>query len=314
MKRNSLLGTVLLSAASLCCAADSTVSGSERLPALRSLAIEIKTTLDNIVYGRSVNATAISNFQSRLTALHADSTVVPDSKVRSVDLLLEELKFQVTNPSMLRVPEHMKQDVEVLTERHGGSCAAALGISTEAPVAIVLAPSGDRLADAWFRFESSNSGRIRIGTDSTGPDPSLEILDGCDRAAARLGSNDDAFGLDSAVLTTASAQRPLFIHMTNSGIRGKVRVHVQTVNMTLSGHVVDKVTNNPLGSSSIYVFGSGGGHSSTSDYTDADGAFSIAVSPGSYYLRAIANQHVSVLWHNAPCAVNTASPLRMAFS
>ena len=230
-------------------------------------------------------------------------------KYRSIARLLGKLQYQSLHapaPSAVSARLRAQTDVEVVTDRHGGACAAALGISVTLPVQITAGQSGRGRSDAWLRFEPAQTGRYRFATNSMTADPAMEIFSGaCSRLGKAIASNDDTFGLDAAASIAATAHVPLYIHLTNSGEGGAITLSVSDIG-TVSGTITDAQSGLPIGSANVWLVNLANNYSGYSDYTDANGKFSIDASPDTYYVLASAYQRVTELYPNAQCAYGSA--------
>jgi len=298
----ALLATLVLQAAA------ASASEQDTIGALQTLAVRIKQAS---VAGQGSAASADpAELQSALHRFDAAAQAEPDStlarKFHAVSLLLNKLELQLAATGggakpAAPAPASTAVDRENLSAQRGAACANALGLSSTLPVQVTLTAAGQSGSDAWFRFEPERSIGYWFGTDSSGPDPALQISHDCGASTAVVAANDDALGLDAQVGIVAADRSPLFVHVTNSGGAGAVLLSATSADAIIAGVVSDAVSGQGI-YSQITVYNSAGNWVYLSTQTDATGHYSIAISAGQYYVRADANQHVPEAYPNAQCS------------
>lgn len=292
--------------------ADSSVS----IDAVRGLGVQIKNEVDLTASGRTIDKARLprltrqlQHYESAVEQAH-DATLL--QKLRAISLLLGELAQRSAHPhanlDSMAPASRANVDEEVVTNRHGASCATALGISEALPVRITLAQPGKGRSDAWFRYApNAADGGVQFVTDSSGMDPSLAVYADCASGTHALATNDDTLGLDATVSLAFAHQLPLLVHLSNSGAAGSVVLSASAANGSLSGQVLAQGTNQPVTSASVNLFFSQSGYLLPGTATtDQNGNFAFpALVAGTYYLRVDAFGFVSQLYQNASCAPNS---------
>lgn len=318
-----VLAGILASLALL--ASSSAPCGTARLDqgTLQDLGARIKLASDRVDAGIAVDHEQLVQFERIVATLRGahenDSNPGLNEKLAAVERLLERLKsahrplspgaHPATPSRSWLAPTaaalRASLDLETVTSKHGADCSTALGLSVSTPVQLLLSAVEEGRSDAWFRFEPPHSGHFRFATDSGGSDPALAIFASCSDGASALAENDDSMGLDAALVVEGNVSQPLLVLLKNSGSAGTIVVSVQDLNASISGKVTDLVSGLPIGNAPISLYDNGGGIYWPGISTDASGAYSVAVDPGSYYVRASAYQHVSELYPDAPCRYNS---------
>lgn len=289
-----------------------TAAADDSLSTLRSLGVQIKAAVDQEDFGHSVDKIHLQRLEHQLRMLQSAAVREHDTaqarKIQSIALLFGELSQKSSHPqsfaSNARPSTRSNVDVEVVSKRHGASCATALGITNSLPVSVTLATPGKGQSDVWFRYSPDTAdGGVRFVTDSSGMDPALAVYANCDASARTLAADDDALGLDAAVALATVHQTPLLVHLSNSGNAGAVVLSAMAANGSLSGHITTAGTNQPVTSASINLFNTQSGYSVTGTaYTDQSGIYAFpALAAGTYYVRVDASGYVSQLYPSAEC-------------
>ena len=224
-----------------------------------------------------------------------------ESKLRSIArqlTLLDQLTANAT--ASLAAPLTRAQfSLESITAVHGNRCDNALGLQTDTPVRFTLAHG----ADAWL-YVSASKQPIQVVTKSAGPDPALEILDGCGANAARLAANDDNVGLDASVRVEA-APGNLYIHVLNAGDTGDIELQASAAPGTINGTVRDAATGLAIGSAEVdaYQQSQYGLYSYGTTSTDSSGNYSLTTNmAGTFYIIGSAYKHLAQLYPSGYCA------------
>jgi len=275
--------------------------------AVRELAVQLKRAVDQAEHGTPPSADALSTFERVLGKLHADSNSAepPQRKLATTAALFARLRL-LAQADRVHLPARpaavpARPDAQIVSADHGASCSTALGLSTDVPVRVILGGASERRNDAWLRLSVPPATRaVRIATDSATSDPALTVFGNCDTSAPLI-SNDDASGLDAALLLGGHQGEVIYIHLTNSGDAGAVVISATPAAQTVNGVVRDAKTTQPIGNAQVELLDGNGGTFGY-DYTDQNGVYSIAAtSPGTYYVVAINSYHVTTLFPNAPC-------------
>lgn len=289
-----------------------TETASLHVQPLRELGVQIKLAVDRADNGHPPTAAEVSNFDRALARLRGASTTsaIPlQRKYQTIALLFGKLKYDIAHAS--RFAAHAQNqsrahvDIETIRKSHGDSCKAAFGLSEALPVQLALAAAGHPGSNAWFQFEPPVSGHYRFKTDSSGPDPAIEVFRGdCGAAAVSVAANDDSFGLDASASAQAPDRSPMLVHLANSGSAGSVVLSVNDASGTISGTITDADTGQPLQSARVGVYDGDGSYIGNSGYTDQFGNYDVSVPPGTYYVGASADHHVLKLYPDIECAYN----------
>jgi hypothetical protein len=276
--------------------AGTTATGAQVAPdtlhSLQSLGNEVRTTLDHAKVGKPPESKSLSAMEHALMRLRdaAAGNAQLQHKYQAIGLLFGNLKHHAVHPAQTPLnPDNKTRaqiDVEVVTDQHGASCAAALGIGENLPVQLMLGQAGSARSDAWFRFEPRPNAYARFTTESAGPDPALEVFSGCGSAAEKIASNDDAIGLDAALSVGPANHQPVFVHLTNSGQGGRIQVHVANATSTVAGSVKEVGTGSAVAGAQITLFDTSGNNTGYFAYSDNAGSYSVPVDvSGDYYVR-----------------------------
>jgi hypothetical protein len=281
---------VALALLSLLATVASAAPSTDPLHELQALGARIKAASELAKNGKQPDSASLADFEHRLQNLHASMStdLLLQRKYQAIAALFGNLQHQPLRaaPAKQDKAPRAQVDVEVVTDRHGATCANALGISEQLPVSLTLGQAGAGRSDVWFRFEPHADRSVRFATDSSGPDPALEVFNGCGTGAAKIAGNDDAIGLDSAVSVSASRSQALFVHLTNSGQGGRMQVSAATAAGTINGAVKEQKTGLTLANAHVALFDTNSNFVADG-YADAGGNYSIAVyNPGDYYVRA----------------------------
>lgn len=306
----SFLRTAGLSCLVLCCASLATAHAADataQAAAVRALAVQLKHAANQAEHGTLPSADALSEFERALGKLRADGndSAPLQRKLAATASLLARVhmlaQIELTHAPVKPAAEPLRPDVQIVSADHGGSCSTALGLSTDVPVRVTLANAGEQRNDAWLRLSVPTTSRaVRIATDSATPDPALAVFGDCN-ASAPLASNDDASGLDAALLLSGHQGATIYIHLTNSGAAGAVVISATPAVQTVNGIVRDARTAQPIVNAHVELT-DGNGYTHGYDYTDQSGLYSIAAtSPGTYYVIATDYYHVTTLFPNAQC-------------
>jgi Carboxypeptidase regulatory-like domain len=283
---------------------------SASMDALRSLGVQIKQASDRADSGSPASTTSIAQFDRALAAFSAPSAATADSqfnyKLRAIKALFGKLKYQSAHPtqSVAKPAAHARAnlDIEVVSDRHGGTCETALGVSASLPVSVTLGQTGKGRNDAWFQFQPQAAGHFQFKTDSHGADPAITAYSSCASGAPVLAANDDTFGLDAAVSISRNDRSTILLHVTNSGIGGPVVMGVAQTNGTISGTVTAAATDTHVANAEVVALDTNGGYTGAFAYSDQNGMYSMSIAPGTYYLRVeFQNSYVPVLYPNAQC-------------
>jgi len=293
-------------------------SPATRIDAIRDLGVQVKLAVDRVEAGQGSDLTQVTRFDSLLAQLPpaaADGSADrSEAKRKAVEHLLSKLKILIaqgvgTTAAPMRAASsnassRLRVDLQTVNFRHGADCATALGIGASLPVRIVLADATHG-GGAWFRFSAVAGGHYRFSTDSTGPDPNIEIRRACnsDEVAA---ANDDDLGLDAAAIAQVGTEGTLLVHVANSGAAGTITLSVADVNGSVNGKISDAVTQQPIGGASVYGYSTYGAYE-FSTLTDASGNYTLQMSAGDYYVRAFDDSHLAVLYASAVCTYPTYS-------
>ena len=293
--------------------ATGTPASPSPLNAMQSLGVQLKTAADRARGGKQPESKSLADFERTLIQLRGAVAGDPQlqRKYQAITLLFANLKHQAADPASAPAKPvramRAQLDVEVVTERHGGECANALGISEALPARITLGQAGHGRSEAWFRFEPRATGNFRITTDSEGADPVLEVFNGCGPGAQKVAANDDAIGLDATVALSMQTHTPVYVRLTNSGAGGRILASVANVTSAITGFVKDASTGLALADIGILLLDSTGSYTGSSVTTDAGGNYSIPVAnAGTYYLRANAGYtYVPEVYPTALCVPGT---------
>ena len=269
---------------------------------LREVGTRIKQSLDNAHAGNAPAAAELATLQARLDRVSssADGTVAFAAKARAVTALLEQLRFEARHPRSAQIGDRHTVDVEITSATRGGSCGAALGLAESSAVDTTLRKGGE----AWFILPATKSPRLRISTDSLGPDPALQVYDGCGAQAHLLASNDDNVGLDAAITIEPSRAQTHFVRVTNAGADGRIVVSSVAVSMTVSGIVHDLKTGQPIANTNVQVSPTAGGPAASA-WSDQNGHYSVDVATaGDYYVYAGAQGYISQVYLNDDCPLS----------
>lgn len=275
-----------------------TAQAETTLDALRELGARIKQSLVRTDSGIPPTSADVVAMQTRLRQIEAnsDGTASGATKDRAIAALLEQLRFELAQPPANR-SFGGSNETEIVSAARGSQCENALGLTESSNVAVSLRAGGD----AWFVLPASDSPHVRIGTDSAGPDPALQVYGGCGAKSRLIGANDDAFGLDAALTLNAAAGHARYVHLTNAGIGGRIVVSATAATMTVSGHVEDVKTGQPISNANVQVSPASGGFEA-STWTDSFGNYSVAVpDAGTYYVYAAAQGYIAQAYLNDDC-------------
>jgi uncharacterized surface anchored protein len=190
---------------------------------------------------------------------------------------------------------------EIVGNDHGGRCSNALGFRPQQATDVSLVEN----QDAWFYIVPQAQEVIRIATRSNGPDPAIEIFDGCNSRAQRLAANDDAIGLDAAVIVGHTSTDPLYVHLINTGETGVVAIVASGAPGSINGAVRDGATNQPIQGAQIAAYGSTQGNYFNNGFASTDTAGNYALipnEPGSYFIFAAATYYLPQLYPSGFCA------------
>ncbi len=268
------------------------------MDALRDIGVRIKLSLVETESGRPPTSADVAAMQARLNQIeaNADGSAPFAVKARAVAALFEQLRFEMSRPVTKR-PASRTSDVEIVSATRGSECANAFGLTESSRVAVTLRTGGD----VWFAIPATDSPHVRIGTDSAGPDPALQVYDGCSTQRRLLAADEDTVGLDAALTLGPSDGRTRYVHLTNTGSDGRVIVYAATASMTVSGTVRDVRTGLPIYNASVEVSPMTGGFEA-STWTDTNGKYSVAVpDAGTYYVYAGAQGYIAQAYLNDDC-------------
>lgn len=275
-------------------------SADPALAQLQQLNADVKHAINSVRAGENVGASEIEGFRRGL-AIAGGNSASPAlaDKAAAVGRLLGELDWIANHSANRAAVSAPRIDRESIADGHGDSCSAALGAGAALPVRVTLAHAGSNRSQAWFRVEPTDFRYRRIATDSDAADPVIEVFAAC--GAPVLARNDDSLGLDAAVALESATHAPLFVHVVNSGSAGSVTLEIQDGNETISGKITDEASGQPISGANILLFTSVGNWLYPQAYTDANGNYTIAATPGGYYVRAVVGGHVSALYPAAQC-------------
>ena len=296
--------------------ATSTVDAADQL---RAVGVQMKQALDHLDSATMPDRETLAGFD-RALARSADAASTAGAALTEKRAALQRMRRQLeakvhagmavgsAQPSATNPAAPARRDIETVVAKHGDTCANALGLSTTLPVELVLAAPGHGRSDAWLRFDATAASRVRFITDSSGADPAIAVFSSCAAGAEAFASNDDAFGLDAALTAATAPGQALFVHLSNSGAGGRVTLQVVNASATVSGTVLDAITNAPLSSVYIYVYANSySGY--VGGYTDQQGNYTISVSPGSYYVIAQGYSYVEQIYPAIACLPSYYSPI-----
>ena len=162
-----------------------------------------------------------------------------------------------------------------------------------------MAARGVAGSSAWLRVSPEASETLRVSARSSSADPAIEVFSSCD-ATQTLAASDDTIGLDASLDLFVLARRPFFIHVLNSGAGGNVLVGVQGGNGSVTGTVREAVTGKAMANASVDLFALNGAILATT-WSDADGNYTIAQSPGDYYVISQASSYVTQIFSGIDC-------------
>jgi len=290
------------------CLPPATASSSDPLVAVRELGIQIKGAVDRALTGERIDTVSLNRFDHELRHLRTVADQAHDErmarKVLAISALFGALQYRTThshskasNPGM---PNRI--DREIVTTKHGGTCATALGLSSELPVKLALSASETASSEAWFRYQPTPANSsARFTTDSNGADPELAVYSSCAPGAAIVAFNDDMLGLDASVSVNGTLRTPLFIRVTNTGSAGEVRLGVQSTTGTIGGTITDSITMQPVVGPVVMIFDATSGNFMMQQLLDGNGTYSANIVPGSYLVVARSNNYVSQIYQGIDC-------------
>ena len=274
---------------------------------IRSLGAQVAHVADQFEHGTVPSSIEMSNLDHQFAQARASTTAGADQtlfrKFTSIATRFEKLKFDIaTSPGPSSNSNSLTRaqiDLESVSEMHGASCANALGITLDRPVRLTLPNS----SDAWFFISGIEVANLRFHTISAGPDPALEVFDGCGAAAKSIVNNDDSMGLDADVGVLNIQQRTLYVHLTNSGLPGPIMLAAAAAPETVNGTVKDVKTNAAIPGVQVALYSSTNPYYSYGyGYTDQNGNYSAAASqPGTFYVVASAQSYVTQLYPTGYC-------------
>jgi hypothetical protein len=280
------------------------------LSAIQSLGAQVKSASEHAKFGKQPEKKTLDDFERTLLRLRdsAGANAQLQHKYQAIAMLFGNLKHQAEHPAHTpaKQPTRADIDIQVVTDQHGASCANALGIGDKVPVQVMLGQPGNGRSDAWFRYEPRAGAGAHFTTDSAGPDPALEVFDGCGSKAAKLASNDDALGLDAA-LSVKTGRDPIYVHLTNSGQAGGALVAASVATSSVSGTVQDLKNGSAIANAQVILLDSSGFYTGYYAYTDLNGDYAIDVdTAGDYYARADAGySYLPELYPTGMCPAGT---------
>ena len=277
------------------------------LSPLRQLGVEVEQTAYAMDEGRSPSADMMADFERRFAVWHEAMLASSDTSLKrkflSVFLLFEKMKGPRTPLSLVRpdIPSRREVAVEIPSAIHGHDCDSAMGIDESHPLRLTIGNS----ETVWFAINRTRYKRILVQTQSAGPDPELEVYDGCGTHSRQLSANDDAIGLDSRIVVDISPQSPRYVRLTNGGQRGSIIINLQAADVSISGTVIDAQTLSPISFATVGVVNS---QELTlgETFTDQFGNYSISIGgAGTYYLIASSSSTVTELFPAGACPAGT---------
>ena len=270
---------------------------------LGSQVAHAQNRFDNDIAPTKAELSTFDREISRLNSSASDAGFDPavHHKILAVTSILQKLEWDIRQSPAAASTRSMtaRVDNEKISATHGAVCEHALGVSEGHPVRLAM-PSG---SGAWFFVAVSDGSRRRFWTHSSGPDPNLEVFDGCQPGAKRLAYNDDSFGLDADVAFTTLPSQMLYVHVSNAGESGPVLLATAPAPGTVNGTVKDGKTGLPIGSAEVVLYVNSGGFAGYGyAYTDQNGAYSVSPGqPGTYYVVASAQSYVTQLYPSGYC-------------
>ena len=279
---------------------------------LQQIATRIRQATDRTARGDAAKQYMIEGFRRELAALQSAASQADDvalaAKAAAIERALGQLEDLVVRPPVAEPPiptmPSRPLDRETITRNHGDQCATALGLSTAAPVRLVLGRAAAPGAQAWFRLAPSDAAYGVIASDSDNADPAIAVFADCGANSA-LADNDDSVGLDAVVAVHNTNPSALYVRLTNGGDAGAVTLSVAETDTTISGKITDAKSGQPIYQAHVILLSGNGNYIYPDTYTDAGGNYSIAELPGSYYVSAQAPLHVGAVYPDAQCGHRT---------
>jgi len=263
--------------------------------------------------GTPTDGAQVASWRRELLLLRANQVRADASAIRKSETI-ERLLAVLERASASSPPaeQPLPLDREVVKPDHGATCRTAFGVTERNSVQVTLGARGDKARDAWYRFEAPRDGLFQILTRSGGPDPAIEVFNGCGGGRSLVADNDDSIGLDASVVVRATRGGPVWIHVANSGAAGAVAVEVASATTSISGTITDSISGLPLSYASVMAIDTTQSSSWVSTSADQAGHFILPVSAGSYYVMARDTDYVTELYPNAMCGfgawVNNLTP------
>ncbi len=289
----------ILAAATFVCAA---ATAQEPLSDIRSFGAHVADAVAQTEAGTPPTSQEREQLDRELQRLGQSLAIggSAEPKLHSIARQLMLLDQLTANASSSRTAPMSRAQfaLESITSTHGNRCETALGLDVDAPVRFTLAHG----ADAWLYVARSRA--IGLATKSTGPDPALEIFDGCGGHANRLAANDDNVGLD-AVVHAESSTGNIYVHVTNAGPAGFIELLASAAPGTINGTVRDATTGQVIVGAQVDAFAQAqfGFYSYGTAYSDSTGTYALTPNmAGTFYLAAIASKHLAQLYPSGYCA------------
>ncbi len=279
------------------------------ISALQSMGAQVAHAADRLDLGNPPSSIEMSNLTHQLSLARMSIPMATDQravrKYTAIALLFERLNSNLAqSPTSSSRPTPLTRsqiDVETVTSSHGATCATALGLTLHVPVRLTLANA----AGAWFSITGTDASTLRFKTISSGPDPALDVVDGCGANSKSLASNDDTVGLDADAIVASAHTQTLYVHLTNSGQPGSISLAADVPPGSINGNVKDAKTGLPITNANIWVYSSPSFYYGTG-YTDENGAYSFVPSnPGTFYVIAGAPSYVTQPYPAGSCPFNS---------